>query len=67
MLKGVMETQTQQTKISSWANSGAARWTVGSQVIESVIQCHRNHQAGTNREDPPGRPAYRHAGNSLVT
>lgn len=67
MLKGAMEIQSQQTKLNLQANAGAARWAVGLQVIESVIQCHIKHQDGINREDPPGRLAYRHTENSLVT
>lgn len=37
------------------------------QVIKSVIQYHIKQQAGTNRDNPPGRLAYKHAGNTLVT
>lgn len=43
-----------------------ARWTVGSQVIKSVKQCHIKQQAGTNREDPPGGLVERHAGHSTA-
>lgn len=54
-------------KGNSQVNSGVARWTVGSQVIKSVTQHHIKQQAGTNREDPPGRLADRHAGYSIAT
>lgn len=43
-----------------------ARWTVGSQVIKSVTQCHIKQQAGTNREDPPGKLVDRHARHSTA-
>ena len=61
MLREAVEIQSQQKKGKSQENSGVARWTVGSQVIKSVTQHHIKQQAGTNREDPPGRLADRHA------
>lgn len=58
---------TAKRKINRQANPGLARWTVGSQVIKSVIQCHMKQHAGANREDPPGRLAERHVGHSSAS
>lgn len=54
-------------KRNSQANSEVARWTVSSQVIKSVTQCHMKQQACANREDPPGRLADRHAEHNTAT
>lgn len=53
-------------KRNSQANSEVARWTVSSQVIKSVTQCHMKQQACANR-DPPGRLADRHAEHNTAT
>lgn len=65
--RGSGNSVTAKKKGNSQANSGVARWTVGSQVIKSVTQHHIKQQAGANREDPPGRLADRYAGYSIAT
>ena len=67
MLRKAVEIQSQQKKRNSQANSEVARWTVSSQVIKSVTQCHMKQQACANREDPPGRLADRHAEHNTAT